>query len=103
MIIREFFCYISDQVQKIDINHEVIYITHLERVLLTGSANTVLKAEIEPNHEEADTRMLIHALPFFHALTGCDTMSAIAGSGKNYMGYLKCISRNYTYLFSTVS
>ena len=56
------FCYISDQIEKIDINHKVIYTTHLDGVFSTGSANTELKAEIEPcNHEEADTRMLIHA------------------------------------------
>ena len=59
---RELFCNISDQIEKIDINHKVIYTTHLDGVFSTGSANTELKAEIEPcNHEEADTRMLIYA------------------------------------------
>ena len=140
------FCFISDQIEKLDVGHKVIYTTHLSSVLSTSS--TELTAEIQPcNHEESDTRMLIHAahatrhghtkvvlrtvdtdvlviaisqmsnlglaeiwlefgvskhyrvisvhnivssvgyekasaLPFFHALTGCDTTSAFAGRSK---------------------
>jgi len=149
---RELFCYISEQLEKIDIGHKAIYTTYLDRVLFTGSANTESTSEIEPcDHEESDTRMFIHAahaarhghtkvvlqtvdtdvlvlavaqtshlglaelwsefgvgkhyrvisasniasvlgyekssaLPFFHALTGCDTTSAFSGRGKKRHG-----------------
>jgi len=59
---RELFCFISEQIQKINVGHKVIYTTHLEGFFSTGSANTKLTTEMEPcNHEESDTRMLIHA------------------------------------------
>jgi hypothetical protein len=33
-----------------------------------------------------------HALPFFHAFTGCDTVSCFAGRGKNGLGHLEFFS-----------
>ena len=59
---RELFCYISEQIEKIDIGPKAIYTTHLDHVLSTSNASTESIAEKEPcNHEESDTRMLIHA------------------------------------------
>ena len=56
---RELFCYISEQIEKMDIGDKIIYTTHLDRVLTTRNAGTELTADIEPcNHEESDTRML---------------------------------------------
>ena len=49
---RELFCYISEQIEKMEIGNKVIYTTYLDRVLTISNASTELTADIQPcNHE----------------------------------------------------
>ena len=58
---KELFCFLSDKITKINVHNKEIYTTHLDKVLSANIAHNELKDEIEPcNHEEADTRMLLH-------------------------------------------
>jgi len=63
IIKRKFdFCYISEEVEKIDVGHKTIYITHLDYVLSTSSANSELTAEIEPCNHDARIHVAHHVL-----------------------------------------
>ena len=147
---KELFCFIAEKIASINAGNKQILTTYLDRILTVHDDGFTdgFTDEINPcNHEEADTRMLLHvahatahghqkvsirtvdtdvivlavsqfqhlqlaelwiefgvgkhyrfmpahliadslgpekakALPFFHAITGCDTTSAFAGIGK---------------------
>ena len=60
---KELFCFLAEKLASQNVHGKQIYTTHLDKVLSTSE----LKDEIDIcNHEEADTRMLLHA---FHAAT----------------------------------
>ena len=59
---KELFCFLSEKIAKISTPNKIIYTTHLNNVLSTYSDPNESNNEIDPcNHEEADTRMLLHA------------------------------------------
>ena len=61
---RELFCFLSERISKISIPDKKIYTTYLNYVLSsTNGVPDESDDEIDPcNHEEADTRMLLHAI-----------------------------------------
>ena len=114
---KELFQYLAASVQSLGISDVEVTSTADVDVI---SSSTIDEAGLAPcNHEEADTRIFVHArhaslngmkkilirtvdadvvilaiafakklevegegLPFFHALTGCDTVSFFSGKGK---------------------
>ena len=61
---RELFCFLSEKISKISFPNKEIYTTYLSKVLSsTDGFHDESRTEIDPcNHEEADTRMLLHAV-----------------------------------------
>ena len=147
------FCFLAEKISKLKSGNKEIYTTHLDDVLTAHESDDYANEIKLCNHEEADTRMLLHvahatkhghqkvsirtvdtdvivlavaqiqhlqiselwiefgvgkhyrfipahlvalnmgpekasALPFFHALTGCDTTSAFCGIEKKQLGIL---------------
>ena len=56
------FAFYHKKIANIDVPDNEIYTTHLNNVLSTSNVQVESSDEIDPcNHEEADTRMLLHA------------------------------------------
>ena len=57
---KELFCFLAEKISKLSSGSKQIYTTHLDDVLTAHEPDDCTD-EIKPcNHEEADTRMLLH-------------------------------------------
>ena len=57
---KELFCFVAEKISKFNSGSKEIYTTHLDDVLTAHGPDHYID-EIKPcNHEEADTRMLLH-------------------------------------------